>query len=91
MIRISPINKHEQIQDEGLRVYIEGVAPLALTSPEAQRMVFNYVKEAGLKEYGMNKFVAMESRNLSNNDLYPYKGYWLMLPNQWNQKKTVKV
>jgi hypothetical protein len=90
MIRISPVKKHEQVQDEGLRVHVEGAAPLALTSPEAQRMVFNYVKEAGLSGYGMNKFMPADSANINANDPYPYKGYWLMLPSQWNQK-VVKV
>jgi len=84
MVRISKDKKHEFTQ-EGLCVFVEGPAQLALTSPETQRLVYNYVKEAGFKDYGMNKFVPADS-NPNPGDLYPYKGYWLMLSSQWNQK-----
>jgi len=86
MVRIPKDKKHELTQ-EGLRVFVEGPAQMALTSPEAQRLVYNYVKEAGLAGYGMNKFVPADS-NTSPGDPYPYKGYWLMLSNQWNQKSV---
>jgi hypothetical protein len=86
MVRIPKDKKHELTQ-EGLRVFVEGPAQMALTSPEAQRLVYNYVKEAGLAGYGMNKFVPADS-NASSEDPYPYKGYWLMLSNQWNQKSV---
>jgi len=88
MVRISKDKKHEFTQ-EGLCVFVEGPAQLALTSPETQRLVYNYVKEAGFKDYGMNKFVYTSTNsNTGAEDLYPFKGYWLMLSNQWNQKSV---
>jgi len=90
MVKISEGKKHE-ITQEGLCVFVEGPAPLALTSPEAQRLVYNYVKEAGITGYGMNKFVPMDALpHIRAGDPYPYKGYWLMLANQWN-KKSINV
>ena len=85
MIRISPDKKHEKTT-EGLRVYVEGYTTLALTSPEAQRLVFNYAKESGFREYGMNKFIADSA--LTQDPAYAAQGYWLMLPSQWNSKSV---
>ena len=80
MIRISP-KPHEQTT-EGLRVYLEADTQLALTSPEAQRFVFNYAKSAGFGEYGLNKFVELPKKESKE---YPHIGYWLFLPSQWNR------
>ena len=85
MIRISPDKKHEKTP-EGLKVYVEGYTTLALTSPEAQRLVFNYAKESGFKEYGMNKFIGNSEQNADST--YAAQGYWLMLPSQWNSKSV---
>ena len=81
MIRISS-KKHESTP-EGVRVYIEGMSQLALTSPEAQRLVFNYVKSAGLNSHGLNKYVTLPE-DMSDNEVFSQKGYWLLLPTQWN-------
>lgn len=81
MIRISP-KKHESTP-EGIRVYVEGMSQIALTSPEAQRMVFNYAKSAGLNSHGLNKYVAM-SEDMGNTEVFSQRGYWLLLSNQWN-------
>lgn len=81
MIRISP-KKHESTP-EGVRVYVEGMSQIALTSPEAQRMVFNYAKSAGLNSHGLNKYVAM-SEDMSDTEVFSQRGYWLLLSNQWN-------
>lgn len=81
MIRISP-KKHESTP-EGIRVYVEGMSQIALTSPEAQRMVFNYAKSAGLNSHGLNKYVAMPE-DMSDTEVFSQRGYWLLLSNQWN-------
>lgn len=81
MIRISP-KKHESTP-EGVRVYVEGMSQIALTSPEAQRMVFNYAKSAGLNSHGLNKYVAMPE-DMSDTEVFSQRGYWLLLSNQWN-------
>lgn len=81
MIRISS-KKHESTP-EGIKVYIEGMSQIALTSPEAQRLVFNYAKSAGLNTHGLNKYVAM-SEDMDNTEVFSQRGYWLLLPNQWN-------
>lgn len=80
MIKISDL-KHEAGAD-GLRVYLEADTQLALTSPEAQRLVFNYAKHAGYVEYGLNKFVPTATQPQHE---YPHQGYWLFLPSQWNR------
>jgi hypothetical protein len=90
MIKISNEKKHEFTKD-GLCVFIEGTSMLALTSPEAQKLVYNYVKESGFKDYGMNKFVfegdnELSKTNIKNNKLY--SGYWVLLPRQWNQRSV---
>lgn len=82
MVRICQNKKHE-ITNDGLCVFVEGPSSLALTSPEAQRMVFNYVKESGLKGYGMNKFIAADNANTEGP--FSFQGHWLLLPNQWNR------
>ena len=87
MVRINNTKKHE-VTSEGLKVYLEGPSPIALTSPEAQRLVFNYAKESGFKDYGMNKFVPL-TKDLKDN-VFTSSGYWLMLPTQWNSR-SVKV
>jgi hypothetical protein len=81
MIRISP-NKHETTP-EGIRVYVEGMSQIALTSPDAQRLVFNYAKSAGLNSHGLNKYVALPE-DMSNTEVFSQRGYWLLLPTQWN-------
>lgn len=81
MIRISP-KKHESTP-EGVRVYVEGMSQIALTSPEAQRMVYNYAKSAGLNSHGLNKYVAMPE-DMSDTEVFSQRGYWLLLSNQWN-------
>lgn len=81
MIRISP-KKHESTP-EGIRVYVEGMSQIALTSPEAQRMVFNYAKSAGLNSHGLNKYVAMPE-DMGDTEVFSQRGYWLLLSNQWN-------
>jgi hypothetical protein len=81
MIRISP-KKHETTS-EGIRVYVEGMSQIALTSPDAQRLVFNYAKSAGLDSHGLNKYVSM-SEDMSNTEVFSQRGYWLLLPTQWN-------
>jgi hypothetical protein len=81
MIRISP-KKHETTP-EGIKVYIEGMSQIALTSPEAQRLVFNYAKSAGLNSHGLNKYVAMPEET-SNPEVFSQRGYWILLPTQWN-------
>lgn len=81
MIRISP-KKHESTP-EGIRVYVEGMSQIALTSPEAQRMVFNYAKSAGLNTYGLNKYVTMPE-DMNSSEVFSQRGYWLLLSNQWN-------
>jgi hypothetical protein len=86
MIRISPLKPHT-VDAEGLKVHLEGSTSIALTSPEAQRFVFNYVKSAGLGEYGMNKFV---QETESSDPVFTSKGYWLLLPSQWN-RTSVRV
>lgn len=85
MIRLGS-TKHETTA-EGLRVYLEADTQLALTSPEAQRLAFNYAKSAGYNDYGLNKFVVTES---SFPEDYPHKGYWLFLPSQWN-RNSIRV
>jgi hypothetical protein len=82
MIRISS-KKHETTPD-GVRVYIEGMSQLALTSPEAQRLVFNYAKSAGLDNYGLNKYVATPE-DMHNGEVFSQSGYWVLMPSQWNQ------
>jgi len=83
MVRIAETNRHELTED-GLRVYVEGPSPIALTSPEAQRMVYNYAKEAGFNNYGMNKFV--DSQEQTADTVFRVRGYWLLKPAQWNTK-----
>jgi hypothetical protein len=87
MVRI-PENPRHELTDDGLRVYVEGPSPIALTSPEAQRLVYNYAKEAGFKDYGMNKFVDSQEPTLDN--VFRSRGYWLLKPTQWNTR-TVRV
>lgn len=88
MIRISSISPLENTAD-GLRVYLESDSRLALTSPEAQRLVFNYAKTAGFNDYGLNKFISMPEE-IGSSETFSQRGYWLLLPSQWN-RNTVKV
>ena len=83
MVRISENVKHEMTED-GLRVYVEGPSPIALTSPEAQRLVYNYAKEAGFNGYGMNKFIAEDGSTADT--VFRTRGYWLLKPSQWNTR-----
>mgnify|MGYP003336035572 CR=1 FL=1 len=85
MVRIPSDKKHE-VTSEGLRVFVEGPSSIALTSPEAQRLVYNYAKESGFREYGMNKFVPDQAQG--QDATYSAKGYWLLLPSQWNSKSV---
>lgn len=85
MVRISENTRHELTED-GLRVYVEGPSPIALTSPEAQRLVFNYAKEAGFNGYGMNKFVSEDQRTAD--EVFRTRGYWLLKPSQWNTRSV---
>ena len=85
MIRISPSKQHE-ITEEGVKVHLEGHSALALTSPEAQRLVFNYAKESGFNEHGMNKFIHTPSD--IQDPTYTAQGYWLMLHTRWNSKSV---
>ena len=87
MIKISD-KRHEEVASEGLRVHVDGNSFLALTSPEAQRMVYNYVKEAGYSGYGLNKFIPLEQDN--SDPVFSKTGYWLFLPTQWN-RSSVRV
>jgi hypothetical protein len=87
MIKIST-KKHEEVPDEGLRVYVDGNSFLALTSPEAQRMVYNYIKEAGYSGYGLNKFIPNDRE--TSDSVFPKTGYWLFLPTQWN-RNSIRV
>jgi len=88
MIRIAPYNSHEDT-DEGLKVYLEGDSKLAMTSPEAQKLVFNYAKSAGFNTHGLNKFVAI-SEKISNTETFSQRGYWILLPTKWN-KNSIRV
>jgi len=88
MLRLSPEKKHE-LTDAGLQVYLEAEHSLALTSPEAQRFVSNYAKDQGFGSYGLNKFVK-SAENMTNGELWPQRGHWLLLPAQWN-KKSIRV
>lgn len=85
MIRLGS-TKHETTA-EGLRIYLEADTQLALTSPEAQRLAFNYAKSAGYNDYGLNKFVPTETNSV---DEYAHRGYWLFLPSQWN-RNSIKL
>jgi|688.fasta_scaffold00026_68 hypothetical protein len=87
MVRICPNKKHE-VTNDGLCVFVEGPSSLALTSPEAQRMVFNYVKESGLQGYGMNKFIPNADAKIEGP--YSFQGHWLLLPSQWN-RNSIRV
>lgn len=87
MIKISE-KRHEEVPSEGLRVHVDGNSFLALTSPEAQRMVYNYVKEAGYSGYGLNKFIPSEQD--TPDPVFAKTGYWLFLPTQWN-RSSVRV
>lgn len=89
MIRVASISSPFESTADGLRVYLEGDSRLALTSPEAQRLVFNYAKSAGFNDYGLNKFVEMPE-NITSNETFSQRGYWLLLPSQWNRNQ-VKV
>ena len=88
MIRIASQRPHEDT-DEGLRVFLEGDSHLALTSPEAQRLVFNYAKSAGYATHGLNKFVPI-SEKMENTEVFSQRGYWVLLPAQWN-RNSVRV
>lgn len=81
MVRI-PQDKTHEMTSEGLRVFVEGPTNLALTSPETQRMVYNFAKESGYHDYGMNKFVDSPSEASSA------RGYWLLKPTQWNTRSV---
>ena len=89
MLRISPERKHELSAQGGLKVYVEGLSDMALTSPEAQRLVFNYVKEAGFKDYGMSKLTNLEP--LDGSIEFPHIGYWELTPRQWHQGQVVTL
>lgn len=85
MVRI-PNDKQHEVTSEGLRIFVEGPSSIALTSPEAQRLVYNYAKESGFREYGMNKFVAADPA--TKEGAYPAQGYWLLIPSQWNTRSV---
>lgn len=83
MIKISDEKSHE-VTSDGLKVFVEGRSYIALTSPDAQRLVYKFAKEKGFFDYGLNKF--LEGLEPSGDPNFPVRGSWLLKSSQFNTK-----
>lgn len=89
MIRISPVRPPLSTEN-GLEVYIEGISPIVMESPSAQRMVMAFVQSDDrykTQTYGLSKF-AMDA--VAEGADFPYKGHWKLLASQF-PKASVRV